>query len=134
MTEIFFTDKLAKVAGFVYGFVDSFYENDTNFQHPFSAIVYATVNGAVYSLATGLVSKLIPTVAKPILPMVLVLATLKKHPEIVECVTNSTKEGGAAAINDLQLHSIDKLKDASDNFMEAGKEMVDSIQKQTTSF
>lgn len=87
-----FSDTLAGVSGFAYGFIDSFCSQKHNFNSPMSCIFLASINGIIYGISTNFLSSLIPKPAKPVLPILITISTLKKHPELIHEIINTTKE------------------------------------------
>ena len=68
------------------------------------------------------------------LPVVLVVATLKKHPEVIPEIISGAKEGGQKAYDDLAKNGLTKLteaatdvKDTTVELAKEGKKRLDGL-------
>ena len=133
--DFLFSDKPAAIVGFAYGFIDSMCSNKNSLDSPLSSVVVASINGLVYGFGAGLISSIvIPGPAKPILPIVLVMATIKKHHELIPGIVNDIKFGSSKALDDIQNNGGQKLtnvindvKDTTSELITKGKEKLSEL-------
>lgn len=115
--------------GFFHGFVDSLKSDKNTFSSPVSSLVFATVNGGVYGVATNLVGTFIPGVmylnATP--GALMASSVFVKHPDLLTSLFDEAKEGAQAGIDNIRQNGLKEITHASQVAANVGNETFERI-------
>jgi hypothetical protein len=76
--DLLFSKNLIILTGFICGFIYAILIGDY-FDHPFSSVIIASIKGIVSSIGSSLCNEYMPTLLKPILPILLIIVTYKYY-------------------------------------------------------